>query len=106
MVYACVHTCGTGWWGGDSNATCATGRPGGDLLRAVHRNELLKHTLCTYKRPLTQNATNKTKQNKRLPKRSPITEGEREYTRSGNQSQKGRENIPVAGTNHKRGERI
>ena len=38
--------------------------------------------------------------------RAPITEGKREYDRSGHQSQKGRENIPVAGTNHRRGERI
>eukprot|EP00976_Prorocentrum_cordatum_P071399 1180309-Prorocentrum_minimum.AAC.1 len=29
---------------------------------------------------------------------------ETEYTRSGHQSRKGRENIPVAGTNHGRGE--
>eukprot|EP00959_Pyramimonas_sp_CCMP1952_P089586 1874213-Pyramimonas_sp.AAC.1 len=28
------------------------------------------------------------------------------YTRSGHQSRKGKENIPVAGTNHGRGERI
>eukprot|EP00976_Prorocentrum_cordatum_P075104 1181783-Prorocentrum_minimum.AAC.3 len=35
--------------------------------------------------------------------RAPITEGEREYTRSGHQSQKGRANIPVAGTNRRRG---
>ena len=30
----------------------------------------------------------------------PIAEGEREYSRSGHLSQKGREHIPVAGTNH------
>eukprot|EP00959_Pyramimonas_sp_CCMP1952_P215765 4513044-Pyramimonas_sp.AAC.1 len=40
------------------------------------------------------------------PKRAPITEAEREYTRSGHQSQKGRENIPGAGANHRRGERM
>eukprot|EP00976_Prorocentrum_cordatum_P073707 1181222-Prorocentrum_minimum.AAC.1 len=34
---------------------------------------------------------------------APITEGDREYTRSGHQSQKGSENIPVVGTNHRRG---
>eukprot|EP00959_Pyramimonas_sp_CCMP1952_P088005 1841383-Pyramimonas_sp.AAC.1 len=28
----------------------------------------------------------------------------REYTRNGHQSQKGRENIPIAGTNHRRHE--
>eukprot|EP00976_Prorocentrum_cordatum_P110506 1195210-Prorocentrum_minimum.AAC.10 len=39
-------------------------------------------------------------------RRAPIAEGEREHTRSGHQSQKGRENIPVAGTNRRRGERI
>eukprot|EP00959_Pyramimonas_sp_CCMP1952_P420771 8814079-Pyramimonas_sp.AAC.1 len=32
--------------------------------------------------------------------------GKREYTRSGHQSQKGRENILEAGTNRRRGERI
>eukprot|EP00959_Pyramimonas_sp_CCMP1952_P102841 2150846-Pyramimonas_sp.AAC.1 len=37
---------------------------------------------------------------------APIAEGEREYARSRHQSQKGRENIPVAGANRKRGERI
>ena len=36
----------------------------------------------------------------------PIAEGEREYTRSRHQSQKGRGNIPVAGTNREREERI
>eukprot|EP00959_Pyramimonas_sp_CCMP1952_P195893 4095363-Pyramimonas_sp.AAC.1 len=30
--------------------------------------------------------------------RLPIAKGEREYTHSGHQSQKGRENIPIAGT--------
>eukprot|EP00976_Prorocentrum_cordatum_P077533 1182727-Prorocentrum_minimum.AAC.3 len=39
-------------------------------------------------------------------KRVPIAEGEREYTHSGYQSQKGRENIPIAGTRRRRGERI
>eukprot|EP00959_Pyramimonas_sp_CCMP1952_P302653 6332719-Pyramimonas_sp.AAC.1 len=33
-------------------------------------------------------------------RRAPITEGEREYTRSRNQSLKGRENIPVADTGY------
>eukprot|EP00976_Prorocentrum_cordatum_P067936 1178933-Prorocentrum_minimum.AAC.3 len=37
---------------------------------------------------------------------APIAEGERDYTRIGHQLQKGRENIPVAGTNRRRGERI
>eukprot|EP00976_Prorocentrum_cordatum_P117610 1196335-Prorocentrum_minimum.AAC.1 len=32
--------------------------------------------------------------------------GERKYTRNGHQSRKGRENIPVTGTNRGRGERI
>eukprot|EP00959_Pyramimonas_sp_CCMP1952_P042899 897751-Pyramimonas_sp.AAC.1 len=35
-----------------------------------------------------------------------VHEGEREYTRSGHQLRKGRENIPASGTNHGRGERI
>eukprot|EP00959_Pyramimonas_sp_CCMP1952_P330547 6921674-Pyramimonas_sp.AAC.2 len=39
------------------------------------------------------------------PDVAPIVKGEREYTRSGLQSRKGRENIPVAGTNRVRGER-
>eukprot|EP00959_Pyramimonas_sp_CCMP1952_P393136 8237374-Pyramimonas_sp.AAC.2 len=38
--------------------------------------------------------------------RAPITEVERAYTRSGHQSRKGTEHIPVAGTNRVRGERI
>eukprot|EP00959_Pyramimonas_sp_CCMP1952_P035254 738594-Pyramimonas_sp.AAC.1 len=42
----------------------------------------------------------------RRPVRAPIAEGEREYTRSGHQSRKGRENIPIAGTNRGTGERI
>eukprot|EP00959_Pyramimonas_sp_CCMP1952_P335081 7016522-Pyramimonas_sp.AAC.1 len=37
--------------------------------------------------------------------RAPIAKREREYTRSGHQSGKGRENIPVTGTNHGRGVR-
>eukprot|EP00959_Pyramimonas_sp_CCMP1952_P411614 8625671-Pyramimonas_sp.AAC.1 len=36
------------------------------------------------------------------PQRAPIAEGEGEYTRSGHHSRKGRENIPVAGTNRRR----
>eukprot|EP00959_Pyramimonas_sp_CCMP1952_P044397 927762-Pyramimonas_sp.AAC.1 len=39
------------------------------------------------------------------PKRAPMAEGERDYARSGHQWQKGRENMPVAGTNGRRGER-
>eukprot|EP00959_Pyramimonas_sp_CCMP1952_P475493 9504191-Pyramimonas_sp.AAC.1 len=35
----------------------------------------------------------------RHAQRAPIAEGEREYTRSGHRLRKGRENIPVAGTN-------
>eukprot|EP00959_Pyramimonas_sp_CCMP1952_P284204 5940650-Pyramimonas_sp.AAC.1 len=38
--------------------------------------------------------------------RVPAASWEREYTHSGHQSQKRRENIPIAGTNHRRGERI
>eukprot|EP00959_Pyramimonas_sp_CCMP1952_P049927 1043504-Pyramimonas_sp.AAC.1 len=50
--------------------------------------------------------------NTKVPTRSPtaatapIAEGEREYSRSRRQSQQGRENIPVAGANRSRGERI
>eukprot|EP00976_Prorocentrum_cordatum_P067791 1178889-Prorocentrum_minimum.AAC.5 len=38
--------------------------------------------------------------------RAPIAEGEREDTHCGHQSQKGRENIPISGTNRRRGENI
>eukprot|EP00976_Prorocentrum_cordatum_P037968 771414-Prorocentrum_minimum.AAC.5 len=37
---------------------------------------------------------------------APIAEGEREYTRSRHQSQKGRENIPATGTNRRMRENI
>eukprot|EP00959_Pyramimonas_sp_CCMP1952_P080187 1676131-Pyramimonas_sp.AAC.1 len=40
------------------------------------------------------------------PWQAPIAEGEREYTRGRHQLRKGRENIPVAGTNRRRGGRI
>eukprot|EP00976_Prorocentrum_cordatum_P109871 1195092-Prorocentrum_minimum.AAC.1 len=38
--------------------------------------------------------------------RADKTQGEREYALSGHQSHKGRENMPLAGTNRTRGERI
>eukprot|EP00959_Pyramimonas_sp_CCMP1952_P002255 46845-Pyramimonas_sp.AAC.1 len=49
---------------------------------------------------------NRRRGEKTYPWRAPIAEGEREYTRGGHQSQKGSENIPVAGTNRRRGDRI
>eukprot|EP00976_Prorocentrum_cordatum_P056356 1137168-Prorocentrum_minimum.AAC.1 len=40
------------------------------------------------------------------PQRAPIAEGKREYARSGHRSQKGKENIPVAGTDRRREKRV
>eukprot|EP00976_Prorocentrum_cordatum_P095843 1190320-Prorocentrum_minimum.AAC.2 len=71
------------------------------------KRRVSQHTRCNGRRTLATcqriylRATSSVHQVGRVP----IAEGEREYTRSGHQSQKGRENIPVAGTNHRRGER-
>ena len=55
-------------------------------------------------RAWTQKAPERTRLRRGLT--APHAEGEREYTRSGHLSQKGRENTPVAGANRRRGERL
>eukprot|EP00959_Pyramimonas_sp_CCMP1952_P467301 9491351-Pyramimonas_sp.AAC.1 len=52
-----------------------------------------------------RNRTSRTSSKGGTATRTPITKGEREYTRSGHQLRKGRENIPVAGANLQAGRR-
>eukprot|EP00976_Prorocentrum_cordatum_P059998 1175725-Prorocentrum_minimum.AAC.6 len=78
-------------------------------MAANWTNTAHRHTVttqCPHGQQARQIAPNRGRGERICPQRAPIAEREREYTRSGHQSRKGRENIPAAGTNRGKGERI